>query len=118
MAIANSGGRKKKKKIKNDREQMVAAAPEMPTIEPMVDDLPQTPSDKLALIVGTGPISLRQANQIVWAYVQRKGFQDTVHKHMIHVQAKGKREEPLKGIVGENPISMFELTEKLRKHLS
>ena len=99
-------------------KQATLRAAEEQKIEPMIDDLPQKPSDKLAAIVGAGPLSLRQANQIVWAYVQRMGFQDNEHRHMIRVKPMDGKEKPLKELIGEKPISMFEMTEKLRKHLS
>src|SRR5687768_10954884 len=116
--------RKAKRKGKNakaGKEPGKKKAPskmaEPPPIEPMIDDLPQKPTDALARIVGSGRMSLRQANQRVWAYVQSNGYQDRERPHMLHVKPVRGKEEPLKAIVGEEPISMFELTEKLRRHL-
>jgi chromatin remodeling complex protein RSC6 len=111
-------------KKRNEREakekQGKYARPEtvpIPPIKPMVDDLPQKPKAKLALIVGPGPLTLRQTSQLVWAYVQRNGFQDREQPHMIRIKAERGKAQPLKDIIGEKPISMFELTEKLREHL-
>jgi DNA topoisomerase-3 len=103
----------KKKQGKDARSAPVVTTP----IATMDHDLPQKPTGALALIVGQGPLSLRQANQQVWAYVQRNGFQDREQPHMVRIKAVPGKKEPLKDIVGDEPISMFELTEKLRKHL-
>jgi len=99
------------------KNKATSKAAEAPPIKPMVDDLPQKPTVALARIVGSGRMSLRQANQLVWAYVQRNGYQDRARPHMLHVKPVHGKEEPLKAIAGEQPISMFELTEKLRRHL-
>jgi chromatin remodeling complex protein RSC6 len=114
-------GKKKRpgKKVKERQESSNSRPPEeTPKIAPMVDDVPQTPSAKLAVIVGKGPLTLRQANQIAWAYIQRKGLQDQEQKHMISARTAGGVDRALKDIIGEKPVSMFELTEKLRKLLS
>ena len=113
-------GKSKRSKAKPGKEPVKAKAPkatEAPAVKPMVDDVPQKPSDALAAIVGPGHFSLRQANHLVWAYVQRNGFQDREQPHMIRIKEVRGKAELLKAIVGGERISMFELTDKLRKHL-
>jgi chromatin remodeling complex protein RSC6 len=122
MAKAKKGGRKGGRAASRKKQKagsaMNAQAPNAPsqTVQPMVDDVPQKPSDELAVIVGKHPISLRDANRIVLHYVQRKGLQDKEDARMVTVKAGAN--EPLQDVVGKRSFSLIEMTQALRRNLT
>ena len=72
---------------------------------------PMTPSPALAEIVGEKPMPRTEVTKKVWDYIKSKDLQDRVKRTMINADAK------LKAVVGTSPISMFEMTKEISKHL-
>ena len=72
---------------------------------------PVTPSDTLAEVVGSKPIPRTEVTKKLWAYIRRKGLQDSKNRRMINA------DENLRPIFGRSQVSMFEMTRLVNKHL-
>lgn len=70
------------------------------------------PSAALAAVVGAGPLLRTDVAQKLWAYILLNDLKDPKNKRMINCDAK------LKEIFGKAQISMFDMSEKIGKHLS
>jgi upstream activation factor subunit UAF30 len=73
---------------------------------------PVTPSATLGEVVGTTPIPRTEVTKKLWAYIKRKGLQDTKNRRMINADDKLK---PIFG--GKSQVSMFDMTKMVSKHL-
>jgi upstream activation factor subunit UAF30 len=74
---------------------------------------PVTPSDTLAPVVGDKPIPRTEITKRLWAYIKRKGLQDTQNKRTINA------DETLRPVFGgRSSVNMFEMTRLVNKHLS
>jgi len=70
-------------------------------------------SDKLAAIVGKGPMARTEVTKKLWAYIKQHKLQATDNKRNI------KPDEKLSAVLGShNTIDMFQMTSKIAKHLS
>jgi chromatin remodeling complex protein RSC6 len=69
------------------------------------------PSDSLAEITGTEPISRTEAIKRVWAYIKANGLQRTDYKTRFDC------DERLSAVFGPGPLSMFVLGKLLHQHL-
>jgi chromatin remodeling complex protein RSC6 len=73
---------------------------------------PMTPSAQLAPVVGSSPIPRTEVTKKLWAYIRRKGLQDSKNRRMINADYNLR---PVFG--GSKQVSMFEMTRLVNKHL-
>ena len=74
---------------------------------------PMTPSASLAAVVGTAPLPRTEVTKKLWAYIKRKGLQDSKNRRMINA------DDNLRPVFnGSKQVSMFEMTRLVNKHLS
>ena len=73
---------------------------------------PMTPSAQLAMVVGTAPLPRTEVTKKLWAYIKRKGLQDSKNRRMINADDNLR---PVFG--GTKQVSMFEMTRLVNKHL-
>jgi len=73
---------------------------------------PMTPSAQLAPVVGSSPIPRTEVTKKLWAYIRRKGLQDSKNRRMINADDNLR---PVFG--GQKQVSMFEMTRLVNKHL-
>ncbi len=74
---------------------------------------PMQPSAELAAVVGSAPLPRTEVTKKLWAYIKRKGLQDSKNKRMINADDNLR---PVFG--GSKQVSMFEMTRLVNKHLS
>ncbi len=72
---------------------------------------PMTPSPALAAVIGDKPMPRTEVTKKVWEYIKKHDLQDKTKRTMINPDAK------LKGVVGNDPISMFGMTKEISGHL-
>ena len=73
---------------------------------------PMTPSAQLAAVVGSNAIPRTEVTKKLWAYIKRKGLQDSKNRRMINADDNLR---PVFG--GSKQVSMFEMTRLVNKHL-
>jgi len=74
---------------------------------------PMQVSDKLAAVVGKGPMPRSEVVKKLWEYIKKNGLQDTHNKRNINA------DDQLKAVFdGKSTVSMFEMTKLVSKHLS
>ena len=73
---------------------------------------PVTLSSELADLIGQGPMPRTEVIKKVWDYIKEHKLQDQKNKRMINPDAK------LGKVIGNEQISMFQMTAKVSKHLS
>ena len=73
---------------------------------------PMTPSAQLATVVGSSPLPRTEVTKKLWAYIRRKGLQDSKNRRMINADDNLR---PVFG--GQKQVSMFEMTRLVNKHL-
>lgn len=71
-----------------------------------------TPSPALAEVVGSAGLPRTEIVKKIWAYIKKKGLQDSKNRRMINADDKLK---PIFG--GKAQISMFELAKVVNKHV-
>ncbi|HUQ48916.1 MAG TPA: SWIB/MDM2 domain-containing protein [Gemmatimonadaceae bacterium] len=73
---------------------------------------PMTPSPQLAMVVGSAPLPRTEVTKKLWAYIKRKGLQDSKNRRNINA------DDNLKPVFnGAKTVSMFEMTRLVNKHL-
>ncbi len=73
---------------------------------------PMTPSPQLAAVVGTAPLPRTEVTKKLWAYIKRKGLQDSKNRRNINA------DDALRPVFnGSKQVSMFEMTRLVNKHL-
>ena len=72
---------------------------------------PVTPSETLAVVVGSKPIPRTEVTKKLWAYIKKNGLQDKKNKRMIHA------DDALRPVFGKPLVNMFEMTKLVSKHL-
>ncbi len=71
-----------------------------------------TPSAQLSTVVGSSPLPRTEVTKKLWAYIKRKGLQDSKNRRNINA------DENLKPVFGgKTQVSMFEMTKLVNKHL-
>ncbi len=70
------------------------------------------PSAALAVVVGTASIPRTEVTKKLWAYIKRKGLQDSKNRRNINADAA------LRAIFKKDQVNMFEMTKLVSKHLS
>ena len=73
---------------------------------------PMTPSALLSTVVGSAPLPRTEVTKKLWAYIRRKGLQDSKNRRMINADDNLR---PVFG--GSKQVSMFEMTRLVNKHL-
>jgi chromatin remodeling complex protein RSC6 len=69
-------------------------------------------SDKLAKVVGKGPMPRTEVTKKLWDYIKKHKLQDNKNKRNINP------DQTLSDVLGShNTIDMFQLTSKISKHL-
>ena len=109
-ARKSSGGRKSaaKKKSGGARKKSSGAKrkPNAAFMKPM------TVSPQLGTVIGNNPMPRTEVTKKLWAYIKRKGLQDSKNRRMINA------DENLKPIFGgKSQVSMFDMTKLVSKHL-
>lgn len=74
---------------------------------------PMRPSASLSAVVGSSPLPRTEITKRLWAYIKRKGLQDSKNRRMINADDSLR---PVFG--GKRQVSMFEMTKLVNKHLS
>lgn len=74
---------------------------------------PMQPSASLSAVVGSNPLPRTEITKRLWAYIKRKGLQDSKNRRMINADDSLR---PVFG--GKRQVSMFEMTKLVNKHLS
>ena len=73
---------------------------------------PMTPSAQLATVVGSSPLPRTEVTKKLWAYIRRKGLQDSKNRRNINA------DDNLRPVFnGAKQVSMFEMTRLVNKHL-
>lgn len=73
---------------------------------------PMTPSAALAEVIGSSPLPRTQVTKKLWAYIKRKGLQDSRNRRMINADAA------LRSVFGgRGSVNMFEMTRLVNRHL-
>ena len=73
---------------------------------------PMTPSAELAAVVGSAPLPRTEVTKKLWAYIKRKGLQDSKNRRNINA------DDALRPVFnGSKTVSMFEMTRLVNKHL-
>jgi chromatin remodeling complex protein RSC6 len=73
---------------------------------------PVQPDAALAEVVGDKAIPRTELTKKLWAYIRRKGLQDSKNKRMINA------DDALKAVFGgKKQVSMFEMTKLVSKHV-
>lgn len=74
---------------------------------------PMQPSGSLSAVVGSNPLPRTEITKRLWAYIKRKGLQDSKNRRMINA------DDALRPVFGgKRQVSMFEMTKLVNKHLS
>jgi upstream activation factor subunit UAF30 len=74
---------------------------------------PMKISATLAAVIGAGPYPRTEVTKKLWAYIKRKGLQDSKNRRDINADAN------LKAVFGgRSKVNMFEMTKLVSKHLS
>lgn len=77
-----------------------------------LNDIKLQPSENLAKVIGSQPVSRPEAVKAMWAYIKANNLQDQSNKRMINAD-----ELLLPIFNGKKQISMFELTKVLGANL-
>jgi upstream activation factor subunit UAF30 len=73
---------------------------------------PVQPDATLSAVVGNKPLPRTELTKKLWAYIRKKGLQDSKNKRMINA------DDALKGVFGgKKQVSMFEMTKLVSKHV-
>jgi chromatin remodeling complex protein RSC6 len=92
---------------------MAKAAKKAPARKPNAAFMkPVTPSDALAVVVGSTAIPRTEVTKRLWSYIKNNGLQDAKNKRMI------KADAALEAVFdGKATVNMFEMTKLVSKHL-
>ena len=73
---------------------------------------PVTPDAALSEVVGSKPLPRTELTKKLWAYIKKKGLQDSKNRRMINA------DDNLKDVFGgKKQVSMFEMTKLVNKHV-
>jgi chromatin remodeling complex protein RSC6 len=74
---------------------------------------PMRISGTLAAVIGAGPYPRTEVTKKLWAYIKRKGLQDSRERRMINA------DDNLRAVFGgRSKVNMFDMTKLVSKHLS
>ncbi len=74
---------------------------------------PVQPDAALATVVGSSPLPRTQITKKLWAYIKRRGLQDSKNRRMINADDNLRRV-----FNGRSQVSMFEMTKLVSRHVS
>jgi chromatin remodeling complex protein RSC6 len=73
---------------------------------------PVQPDATLAAVVGNKPMPRTELTKKLWAYIKKKGLQDSKNRRMINA------DDALKAVFGgKKQVSMFDMTKLVSKHV-
>jgi|SRR5579862_1335463 len=73
---------------------------------------PMQPDATLAAVIGSSAMPRTEITKKLWAYIKKKGLQDSKNKRMINA------DDNLKAVFGgKKQVSMFEMTKLVSKHI-
>jgi chromatin remodeling complex protein RSC6 len=73
---------------------------------------PVQPDATLAPVVGSTPLPRTELTKKLWAYIKRKGLQDSRERRMINA------DDNLRAVFGgKSKVSMFDMTKLVNKHV-
>ena len=72
---------------------------------------PLQPSEELALVVGSAPLSRGEVVSKVWDYIKSNELQNPENRREILA------DDRLKGVFGKDRVTMFEMNKRLAQHL-
>ena len=105
-AAKKSSAKKAPKRAKKAKKSGAKRTPNAAFMKAM------TPSAQLSAVVGTAPLPRTEVTKKLWAYIKRKGLQDSKNRRNINA------DENLKPVFGgKSQVSMFEMTKLVNKHL-
>ncbi|HJP56253.1 MAG TPA: SWIB/MDM2 domain-containing protein [Gemmatimonadales bacterium] len=74
---------------------------------------PVRPDATLATVVGSAPLPRTELTKKLWAYIRRKGLQDSKNRRMINA------DDNLRAVFGgKSQVSMFDMTKLVSRHVS
>jgi upstream activation factor subunit UAF30 len=89
-----------------------AAAPKKPRKPNAAFMKPMNPSAMLGAVIGMMPMPRTEVTKKIWDYIKKNKLQDAVNRRMINA------DEKLRAVFGgKTPVSMFEMTKLVSKHL-
>ena len=89
-----------------------AAAPKKPRKPNAAFMKPMNPSAMLGAVIGMMPMPRTEVTKKIWDYIKKNKLQDAINRRMINA------DEKLKAVFGgKTPVSMFEMTKLVSKHL-
>jgi upstream activation factor subunit UAF30 len=89
-----------------------AAAPKKPRKPNAAFMKPMNPSAMLGAVIGMMPMPRTEVTKKIWDYIKKNKLQDAINRRMINA------DERLKAVFGgKTPVSMFEMTKLVSKHL-
>ena len=74
---------------------------------------PVTPDSALSAVVGSSPLPRTELTKKLWAYIKRKGLQDSKNRRAINADDNLR---PVFG--GRSQVTMFDMTKLVNKHVS
>ncbi len=89
-----------------------AAAPKKPRKPNAAFMKPMNPSAMLGAVIGMMPMPRTEVTKKIWDYIKKNKLQDAINRRMINA------DEKLRAVFGgKTPVSMFEMTKLVSKHL-
>jgi len=73
---------------------------------------PMQPSEELAAVVGTRPISRPEVTKRIWEYIRKNGLQDAKNRRQINADDRLRRV-----FGGRRQVSMFDMPKLVNNHL-
>ena len=70
------------------------------------------PSEELAAVVGTRPISRPEVTKRIWEYIRKNGLQDAKNRRQINADDRLRRV-----FGGRRQVSMFDMPKLVNNHL-
>ena len=74
---------------------------------------PVKPDSALSAVVGSNPLPRTELTKKLWAYIKRKGLQDSKNRRAINADDNLR---PVFG--GRSQVTMFDMTKLVNKHVS
>ena len=109
-AKKRSGGARKKTARRKTARKKRSGAKRKPNAAFM---RPVQPDAALSNVVGSSPMPRTELTKKLWAYIKRRGLQDSRERRMINA------DENLRAVFGgKSRVSMFEMTKLVNKHVS
>ena len=69
-------------------------------------------SEQLAKVIGDGPMPRTEVTSRIWAYIRKNNLQNPQNKREILA------DEDLRAVLGQEKVTMFEMTKIISRHLT